>query len=578
MTDQTGPASMPAAPLKAHGLVAALFGVFLAVVGVVTGVHAQRARTGDLFVAVEAAAPSVSATEADAAVLRERFVGVDFALLDDARLSAGSAGAAPTLLRLHLFDDDLLSAVVDRTGPTSAGYWLSGAITEPVSGELTVVVNGRTIAGTVWSYSGRLYKIRTVDNGNILIRQVEASTLLHEMPIHGGSARRPGREPADPVQPITVPRSTGRVRAVTVPRLIRGATDRSEPLGGAEDGARIDLLSVYTPTATELYGGHDAIRAEIDLAVAEANLAYANSGVIQRLNLVFATEVDYVPHDDGSVNLQRLQDPDDGHLDEVHALRDQYAADMVTLEPGGTHIQGAAFDVMQEPSMDFASRAFSSHGIGGFAFAHEFGHLQGLSHDRYQVTQETSEDLSEHKPHPYSFGYVNQAALETGAPTGKKWYTIMAYPAQLQDAGVGAASGVSRMRFSNPDQTYNGDPLGCAGRRTLVEHHGAGGRATHAERDARGRRQLPRRPLPEGRRSRSPAGEQRPVLFGREQRRRYRSSGSGRGRRVGDVQPARRQRRLPGSRRSGVVLHIRWLLPEHRLQQLAVHRGRQLDH
>ena len=185
--------------------------------------------------------------------------------------------------------------------------------------------------------------------------------------------------------------------------------------------------------------------------------------MIQRLNLAFATEVDYVPHDVGAVNLDRLQDPDDGHLDEVHALRDRYAADIVTLEPGGTHIQGAAFATMHDPSTDFADHAFSSHGIGGYAFAHEFGHLQGLSHDRYRVTQETSDHLSEHRPHPYSFGYVNQAALEPGAPTGKAWYTIMAYPAQLSDAQVARATGVSRMRFSNPDQTYNGDPLGVPG-------------------------------------------------------------------------------------------------------------------
>ena len=40
----------------------------------------------------------------------------------------------------------------------------------------------------------------------------------------------------------------------------------------------------------------------------------------------------------------------------------------------------------------------------------------------------------------------------------------MAYPTQLQDAGVqGAGVYAARMRFSNPDQTYSGDPLGVPG-------------------------------------------------------------------------------------------------------------------
>ena len=404
---------------------------------------AQAPRTnGDLFVAVGAAPERSMATPG---TMRERFVRIDRELLTAARVSAGRPGRTGTgLLRLNLFDDVVLRAVVDDTGPTSAGFWLAGRTGGSPLGEWTLVVNGDVIVGTVRA-NGVLYKIAPVDEGVTAIRQ--PSNPLREASFPAVAPAAPSR-----IQPIVAPWPPR-------PAVLRIATDVP---GGAEDGGRIDVLAVYTPTATELYGGEDQLRAELDLAIAETNQAYANSGVVQRLNLAFATEVDYVPHREGSVNLQRLQDPDDGFLDEVHALRDRYAADIVTLEPGGNDIQGAAFAIMKDPSLSFEDRAFSSQGICGYCFAHEFGHLQGLSHDRYQLTQETSDDLSEHKPHPYSFGYVNQAALEPGVvPGGKSWYTIMAYSAQLQDAVVSGQ--YLRMRFSNPDQTYNGDPLGVPG-------------------------------------------------------------------------------------------------------------------
>ena len=86
-----------------------------------------------------------------------------------------------------------------------------------------MVVNGRLIAGAVRTYSGALYRFRTIDNGTVRIRQVEASTsLLHEMLPREPSGRTdpPASDLADRVQPITVPRRTPRVE----PRTVREST------------------------------------------------------------------------------------------------------------------------------------------------------------------------------------------------------------------------------------------------------------------------------------------------------------------------------------------------------------------
>ncbi|MCY3841311.1 MAG: leucine-rich repeat domain-containing protein, partial [Gammaproteobacteria bacterium] len=84
--------------------------------------------------------------------------------------------------------------------------------------------------------------------------------------------------------------------------------------------------------------------------------------------------------------------------------------------------------------------------------AHEFGHNMGLRHDRYVDAANT--------PSPYSHGYVNQRAFEEGAPASSRWRTIMAYVNQCTAAGFSCQR---ILRFSNPDLTYEGDPMGIAG-------------------------------------------------------------------------------------------------------------------
>ena len=74
----------------------------------------------------------------------------------------------------------------------------------------------------------------------------------------------------------------------------------------------------------------------------------------------------------------------------------------------------------------------------------------GLSHDRY-----LDRGLL-----PFSHGYVNQQAFADGAPDSSRWRTIMSYPNQCSDR-VFDCDWI--LRFSNPNQTWLGDPLGVPG-------------------------------------------------------------------------------------------------------------------
>ena len=217
----------------------------------------------------------------------------------------------------------------------------------------------------------------------------------------------------------------------------------------------IDVAVFYTPAARENTGGTHEIATAIDLMVAETNAAYEASDANQRINLVAVEEVvGYRETDDLRTDVFRLRSESDGYMDEVHDIRDTVAADIVLLIAAG--LSGRAFQ-LSVPSASAESSAFGvANALSASTFAHELGHIMGIRHDRYA---QCGSDCDHFTLFPYAFGYVNQEALEPGAPDTAFWRTIMAYPNQC-----GACPTI--LRFSNPDQLYpdsGGDPLGKAG-------------------------------------------------------------------------------------------------------------------
>ena len=226
----------------------------------------------------------------------------------------------------------------------------------------------------------------------------------------------------------------------------------------------IDVAVFYTPAARDFAGGGAAeIESLIDSMVAETNLAYAASGVNQRLSLVAAREVAHTEAD-APTDQERLVDKSDGVLDGVHAIRDEVAADVVMLL--GDYDRGFAY-VMSFVSPDFEDRALGVASVTDVRwFAHELGHIMGLRHDRHL---ECHEGHCSHSSFEDAYGYVNQEAFEAGAPDSAGWYTIMAYGAQCVANGLDCEP---VLRFSNPDRLWppgDGEAMGIPG----VEHTGA---------------------------------------------------------------------------------------------------------
>lgn len=207
--------------------------------------------------------------------------------------------------------------------------------------------------------------------------------------------------------------------------------------GGRFTNHEIDVMVVYTDNARATNGGESGINALINLAIHETNWAYSRSDIWQRLMLVHTEEINWVEDGDDGGYLSDLRGTTDGVADEVHAMRNEYGADMVSLIYDTGSYCGVAY-IMTTLSSSFESSAFSvvrdSCATGYYSFAHELGHNMGSAHDRANAGSALTS---------YSYGWRT---------TDNAYRSVMAY-----------APGTRIATFSNPSKVApNGQAIGTA--------------------------------------------------------------------------------------------------------------------
>ena len=385
-----------------------------------------------VFAEVQTAVVPRTSPALEPATMRSRVVQVDTQKITAARRGRET-------LKLNLFDDAVVEVDIRRVRPTRTGYFISGRPKGDEAGEVRVVVNGPVMVGTVVTSKGK-FTIRSAGSGRHIIRQIDPAKEPFECEVTENPLPSASSLPA--ISSIS-PASAGAFPSPTVQ-----TSDMP-----TEDGSEIRVLIVYTPALQVARGGAAGIQALIDLMIQSANQAFEDGGINPRLVLAHSAMVDYVAAGSGT-DLSRLSRPDDGHMDEVHELRNRYAADLIHLLTNVPFSAGGSARRLTSETLSSENRtAFAVTANGSEAtFAHEIGHNFGLRHDRYV-------DKYQYAIYPYAFGYLNQKAFEPNAPYTVQWRTIMAYANGCAEAGIGCRR---IFRFSNPDQTYLGDPLGVS--------------------------------------------------------------------------------------------------------------------
>lgn len=370
-------------------------------------VWAAAAVDGPLFTDLPG---STAASDTQTEALRSRLVSVNFNKLT---YMAQNRQAA---VDIQLFDDVVLQATHKRTDTfANGGYvWVGTDPTNALS-DVSLSVYGDALVGT-FNLHDTLYTVRQIKGDVHVIEQRPLDYRIDAEPL--------------------VANIMASAAATAETTAVNDSTD---------DGSVIDVLVVYTPNARNAAGGTNAIQALINLAVAETNTGYDNSDVNFDMRLVHTQEVAYTEHlgapagDEFSNALTEITSKTDGVIDQVHALRDTYAADTVAIIIDGSAYCGIAW-LMRNESLTFESAAFSvtdwSCATGYYSFGHEIGHNMGSAHDRANA---------DGGAYPYSYGYQD--------PTGS-FRTIMAYY-------NGCSNSCPRVNhWSNNSVNYNGKPTG----------------------------------------------------------------------------------------------------------------------
>lgn len=197
----------------------------------------------------------------------------------------------------------------------------------------------------------------------------------------------------------------------------------------------IRVMSVATDAAINAAGNISSL---MDLAVAESNQSYQNSGVEIRLETAGKYRVSYNESGSFSTDLARIRGTSDGYMDGIHGARNSQAADMVMFWLNNSSYCGLASGIGSSASTAFAS-VYWGCATGYYSFGHELGHLQSARHD----------PANDPTNSPYRYGHGYQYA-----PGG--WRTVMAY---------NCPGGCIRINYwSNPGVSFGGAAMGTSSR------------------------------------------------------------------------------------------------------------------
>jgi len=368
-------------------------------------------------------------------LMRSRIVQPDATVLLD--MASRPAAGPDNVLRINFFDDAAQIVVLTAISRAGDSTVLTGHVPGVARSAATFVVRGNRVVGNV-QVADRVYQLRFREVADVAGENYFGANVIHEArEVDPALFRDHGQGYSDFMQA-----EEQRARKAAA----RMGVEAQSAEVARDDGSTVDMLIAYTATSRAAAGGTAAIVSQIELAVSEANLAYQNSGVVHRLRLLKTLEVDYTETGSSSTDLGRLRARNDKFLDEIHAYRAAYGADIVSLIVERMDDACGIGYLMSTVSTSFAVSAFNvvarGCATGNYTLAHEVGHNMGLRHDVYMDGGTT--------PFVDAHGYVDLNA---------RFRTVMAYNDACSSKGFNCRR---TPNFSNPDVLIDSVPAGLA--------------------------------------------------------------------------------------------------------------------
>ncbi|MGB1250329.1 MAG: Calx-beta domain-containing protein [Candidatus Promineifilaceae bacterium] len=393
------------------------------------GSQAPQADLSELFVEV----PSASCTNPTAGALQTRPATINF----DALSTTDSFSFETTyqdIVTLNLFPTGSMSVTVaaeltDVTVNEDGGFTWQGQITGDELSQVTLTVYEQTgdleMMGIVNVEEG-IYAINIDDTGDFhCVTQLDPAT-----------TRANGNDAGE----LFAARE-----ANWTPKTMSAQQARAN-----DDGSVIDVMVFYTPLAKTEMKGDVPMQAMIRNSIALLNIAAENSGLGTRFQLVHSAETNYTRTSKAQNDAINLARDGDGEMDEMHALRNKYHADIVLLVVDSAvytngHLGFGFISTGGTPNTSSPETGVAVSTIGcttTSCIAHEVGHVLGLRHDWYV------DDTKLY--HSGNHGYSNVAG---------RFRTIMSYDDHCQALGIFCRE---VLRYSNPTQSIGGHAVGVS--------------------------------------------------------------------------------------------------------------------